>query len=263
MQRILLLLVTCLAVLHCDAQWFYFPLPNFDNGQAVLIKKKQYRQCNVYLEQGNDMPLLLEQSVYFNASGRWVSQFEMKYEDERRDTASKKYFRYDAQQRLRGTTYYDEEQEILSLHTYNSKGLLVLQEVATIDPPRYTYKYDARGCLASALMTQRYPATDANGDATGKTVDVPRVRMVYTCNSKRQIISEKTFSMVEKGSTKPQSEFRWGYDAGGKVKSILQLVNGENEKEWNFTYNKEGLLVGASAKDYYSGETRVYRYQYE
>jgi hypothetical protein len=263
MIRCTLVVLLLGAALQAGAQWFYFPSPNTDNGQKAIVKQKQYKRCLQYEPADGSDSLRVSSVIYYDERGLRVSQFDMQYEDGRADTASKKYFTCDAKQRLRRTSYYDSEQEIFTVFTYNTKGQLVLQEVATIDPPRYTYKYDVRGCLASAVMTQRFPAVDTNGDPTGKTVDAPRSRMVYTCNSKQQVVSEKTFSLVEEGSQTPQSEFRWRYDAKGRIVHILRLVNTEKDKEWILSYNNEGLLIASSFSDHYSGETKKYQYRYE
>jgi hypothetical protein len=72
---------------------------------------------------------------------------------------SETYYKFDGKGKLIQEEGSGESGEWITAYTYDAAGKLIMKQTATIDPPTYKYKYDAKGRLMEVNVTQKWPNT--------------------------------------------------------------------------------------------------------
>ncbi len=173
------------------------------------------------------------------------------------------YYKFDGKGRLiRKVSKDPDNGESTTAYTYDATGKLVKKQTATIDPPTYKYKYDAKGRLAEVYVTQRMPQYEADGEWKGKTVEVPSDRYVYKYDVKGRLSEEWDFVLrSEDKPSVPSYKIIWAYNDLGQVIKVTRVnEEGMEMSREHFAYDTNGQIAKVVFNN--GDEDRVYLYDY-
>jgi hypothetical protein len=256
-------ILSTLAVVSCfitAAQFPYNPLP-FKQSDFKTINAKGYTVLKIYVTNNDSKDLATV--VEYGKLGLIATMFD-KGTNDNGDTVNKisTYYKFDGKGKLVQETINDlESGEDLVAYTYDATGRLTMKQIATIDPPTYTYKYDAAGKLISAFVTQKMPLHDsAEEEWTGKTFEYPANKYQYKYDSKGRLSEEWNFLLSEK-SAKPTYKTVWTYNDKNQVVKVRRLGMDDSEISSEvFEYNADGLIKSRVFKD--GDDVTHYTYEY-
>lgn len=188
---------------------------------------------------------MLKDIYIYNNQGQIQTTYELgTNNDGDPDTSCTTYNTYTTLGYPYRTNIYDKENgEIFELYTYNNAGKLLKEEVASIDPPTYTYIYDATGKVKEVKVTQKMPAMDKDGNFTGKSFDLYSYRYTYTYNTKGQVTQEKMY-LVRQDEKQASSIIKFTYNSSGKTSNITRF-NSEGTIMYinDYKYDAKGFLT--------------------
>ncbi len=244
-----------------SAQFIYNPFP-LQQSDFAKINQYKYTKCVVYKTDNGEKYLVRE--AEFGKLGL-LAVLNEKGTNDNGDSinTSEAVYKYDAKGKLIHIDDIDVEYgQIRTLYTYTSAGRLIKKQVATIDPPTYTYKYDSKGKITEAKVTQRFPAEDTEGNFTAKSFDKYTYRYIFKYNAKGYL-SEQLVYNTKNG--KPEFEFKhvWQYDAVGRVINYKRTdIDGKALNKTRYEYNNEGLLSKSVDSDDFGAPEEVFVYEY-
>ncbi len=237
------LLIFC-AITATKAQFPYTPFPAKPS-ESIKYKTAGIKTCKRYQVDSVYKDSVLKEIWMYNAMGRVETAYELgTNNDGDPDTSCTTYNTYTTLGYPLRSMIYDKEQgEIISLNTYNAAGKILTKEVATIDPPTYTYIYDATGKIKEVKVTQKLPGMDKDGNFTGKPFDLYSYRYTYTYNTKGQVTEEKMYN-VRQDDKQFSSVLKFTYNTQG---NITNITNYNSEKVImyikDYKYNTQGFLT--------------------
>jgi hypothetical protein len=252
-----LALVACFAA---SAQFPYNPLP-FKQSDFKTINAKGYTVLKIYVTNNDSKDLATV--VEYGKLGLIATMFD-KGTNDNGDTINKTEtsYKFDGKGRLVQETINDKESgEDLVAYSYDAAGRLTMKQIATIDPPTYTYKYNAAGKLISAYVTQRMPLHDSADDEWhGKTFEYPANRYQYKYDQKGRLSEEWNFLLSEKSAT-PTYKTVWTYNDKNQVTKLRRLgMDGSEMSSEVYEYNADGLIKSMVFKN--GDEITHYAYEY-
>ena len=247
-----------------SAQFIYSPFP-LSQTDFAKINQLKYTKCLVFkIENGEKY--LVKEAEYGNMG--LLSNIYEKGTNDNGDSIniSETVYKYDGKGKLTRITNVDEESgEVITSFTYDPGGRLTIKRVVTIDPPTYSYKYDSKGRISEARVTQLMPGMDSEGNFTGKSIEVPALRQIFKYNIKGQLAEESVYNIRNK---EPEFEYKyvWVYDGQGRVIEYKRTdADGNTLNKSRFEYNREGLLSKSveSNDDDVTEEVFLYEYNRE
>ncbi len=245
MKKLLFIaIITLLTITTAKAQFPYYPFPTKPT-ESTKYKTAGIKWCKRYQVDSVYKDSVLKEIFMYNTFGRVETAYELgTNNDGDPDTSCTTYNTYTTLGYPLRSMIYDKEQgEIISLNTYDSKGKILKKEVASIDPPTYSYIYEPFGKIIECKVTQKYPAIDNDGNSTGKAVNVYTYRITYSYNSKGQLQTERTYNARQEN--KPlESYINFTYDSKGMVSKITRH-NSEGTLWYikDFKYDTKGFLT--------------------
>lgn len=245
------------------SQFIQNPLP-FKQSDFKIYKTLGITKCSVYRTFADDTARTLVREAEYGAEGLLAVLIEKGTDDnDSMITTSEKVYKYDAKGRLWTIEENDEEYgNSKTLFTYNTAGKLTKKLVATIDPPTYTYTYDAPGKLIKIYSTQAFPAYDKNGEFTGKSVAKPSTKDIFKYDAKGRLSEQWSYLLLHGPNNNPPSKTKWFYNAKNQVTSVKNYNSeGNLMTQSNYTYNANGLVATEEITDLDSDPvTYIYEY---
>ncbi len=245
-MKSLLVFIVLLATIATHAQFVNSLMP-FKQSDFKAIKAGGYTKCSVYEMVGKEKILVKE--AEYGKEGMVATLYEKGINNAGDSiSTSTVYYKFDGKGKLIQETYEvapgEDGESSLTGYTYNAAGKLVTKIIAHIDPPTYTYKYDATGKLKQINVTLRMPSFDEEEAAAGKAVDVPWNKYMVKCNASGQVIEEKEYTLRGEDKNTPIGSYFWQYNAAGNItKYTYKSFSGDNQYTIAYTYNKAGLLT--------------------
>lgn len=263
MQKYLIYALMLLSI-KATAQFYYYPLPpgkeDYKRNELAGVKI-----CYEYkLESGEK---LLNSILEYGSRGLPAVLFE-KGIDENGDsiTISEIAYKYNTNLTLNAVTTDDFESGSRStaVYTYDKNGRLIKKEIASIDPPTYTYKYNPKGQLAEVNISVEIPSYDDEGNPTGKSFQKPQTKLVYKYNAQNRIAEELYFLADENNSFSKtaNARIRWKYNPQNLATEITAFDSEEAVTLLvNLEYNKSGLL-SKQVRKMPGEDEEIYIYEY-
>lgn len=248
----------CAAV--ASAQYPYRPLP-FKGSDFKKIKELGYTRLVILQATGEDRAVATE--VVYARNGFIDSVYEFGVNDDGDSTVTGiTNYIFDEQGYLLSSTDESEGYSTYTKYTYNQANKLVRKQVVTIDPPTYTYKYDAKGRLAEVNVTQTMPEYEEDGEWNGKTFEKPSFRYTYKYDQKGRLSEEWEYYLpIENKTDPPAYKTVWTYNDKNQVIQVRRLNDdGTEMNRQRYEYNKEGLMSRRIFTE--GGEDAVYDYVY-
>lgn len=242
-MRTFFLIVMIMSGLFVSAQFPYHPLP-FKQSDFKKIKELGFTKLSVYKENGEERSLSTE--VEYGKDGL-IAAVYTKGVNEEGDSivTSETFYKFDGKGRLVKEESNDEEYGLsTTVFTYDATGKLVKKQTATIDPPTYKYKYDAKGRLAEVNVTQTMPVYDDEGEWHGKTVEKPSFKHVYKYDAKGRLSEEWEYYLpLEDKADPPAYKTIWTYNDKNQVIQVRRINSEETEMmKQQYEYDKNGLI---------------------
>lgn len=260
-MRSCLLLAVLVCGISANAQFPYHPLP-YKQSDFKKIKEKGYTVLSVY--KRNEESKELSTKVEYGNSGLIAAIYEMGTNDDGDSLImSETYFKFDAKGKLVGKDVKDPDMgEARTVFTYDAAGRLIKKQTATIDPPTYKYKYDAKGRLMEVNVTQTMPVYDDNGDWQGKTVENPSSRYVYKYDAKGRLAEEWDYDLPIENKTDPPSyKMLWSYNDKNQVIMVKRVnSDGTEMNRVSYEYNSDGLIIRSIENQGEDDEIFIYEY---
>lgn len=244
-----------------SAQFIYNPFP-LQQSDFTKINQHKYTKCLVY-KIDNGEKYLVKEAEYGKLG--LLAALNEKGTNDNGDSinTSEAVYKYDGKGKLINIDEKDEENgQVLTKYTYNAAGRLIKKQVATIDPPTYTYKYDSKGKITEARVTQRFPAVDTEGNFTAKSFETATYQYIFKYNNKGLLFEQLVYNTR---SGKPEFEFKhiWLYDAAGRVINYKRTdIDGKAFNKSIYEYNEEGFLSKSVDSDDYGAPEEVFVYEY-
>lgn len=238
------------------AQFVLQPNPLHKN-QFSQIAKMGYKICNKYKVE-NEVKILVEELKYEKGLPK---ELVVKTDEEVTETTN---FQFNKMGQLtKELIVFKDGDDRQVVYMYNSLGNVATKYSLHADPATFLYKYNKLGRLFEIYVTVKMPEYDSVGNFTNKGIDVSYERQKIELNTANKIISKKIYNLRNEDSLKPALKYTYTYNAAGLV-AKYQVVNSEfkNILVVNYFYNKEGLLIKSTEKNYNDDEVGfVYEYK--
>ncbi len=262
MRKIFILLFVPVTLVS-NAQFYYTPMPP-GKADFLLNEKSGIKICYEYRIE--DDTRILVSILEYDSKGLPAVKYEKGTNDDGDSvTVGETTYAYDKNLQIETLTTTDMEEgsSQTTRFTRNQKGRVIKKEMTDIDPPTYTYTYDAAGKLATCSLTIRMPTYDEEGEPTGKSFDKPEARMVYKYDSKGRLAEEWYYPADEStAGTVPQQKITWTYNTKNQL-SVIQWkdADGAVSRTVRLAYNDRGLLI-SQVIEFADGEKQEYVYEY-
>lgn len=260
-MRTYLLLAAICSIISASAQFPYSPLP-FKQSDFKKIKELGFSRLNIYKQNEDQKEVATK--IEYGKDGLIAAVYELGVNDNGDSiNTSETYYTFDAKGRLIKEESKDEEYGAsTTAYTYDAAGRLIKKQTATIDPPTYKYKYDAKGMLIEVNVTQTMPEYEENGDWKGKTFEKPSTRSIFKYDAKGRLSEEWIYYLpMETKADPPAYKMIWTYNDKGQVTQVKRVNSeGTEMNRQNYEYNKDGLISKAIYNDGEEDEVLLYDY---
>lgn len=241
------------------AQFIYDPLAT---GKFENLEKLNITACIVYKVEAGEKVLV--KKAEFSIPGLKTAYYEYGTNEAGDSiTTVTALYTYDHLSRLIFIDDVDVEYgNSKTLFTYDNEGRLVTKQIATIDPPTYTYHYNSKNQLTGFTIEQEYPEVDENGEWTQRSFKKPTYKSEFIYNV-MGLRSEELIYGLNDSIPVLQNKLTWQYDEQDRVINF-KTMDGEGNiwKETIYKYDPRGLLIQSIEKDEFLGEEVVYGYEW-
>lgn len=157
----------------------------------------------------------------------------------------------------------NDSYDVTTSFSYDTKGNLLLKEVADIDPPTYEYGYE-KGRITSCKVTQQFPEFDENDNLTGRSDKVQTYQYSYTYDPTGRVAKEEMYE-VQEGEDVLFQVSTFEYNAKGQLFRLTSYFGddlGTPAHTTTYTYNEKGLLLKMKEEDGLMGIDLTYEFRY-
>jgi YD repeat-containing protein len=248
-MRISLFLAAILCGLAATAQFPYSPLP-FKQADFKKIKELGYTRLLVYKQ--NEEEKEVSAKVEYGKNGLIAAVYERGVNDDGDSiNTSETYYKFDGKGKLIQEEGSGESGEWITAYTYDAAGKLIMKQTATIDPPTYKYKYDAKGRLMEVNVTQKMAQHEEDGEWKGKTFERPSDKYKYRYDSKGRLSEEWIWYLpMETKTDPPVYKMIWTYNDKNQVVQVKRVnSDGQVMNSQTYEYDKDGLISKAIYND--------------